>query len=54
MLGWALGLAYLFVCRSCFYGHVFWLWLIPLLTISPATEGLKEIGTGFLNWIFLR
>ena len=43
MLGWALGLAYLSSVGAAFMAMFLGYWLIPLLTISPATEGLKEI-----------
>lgn len=43
MLGWALGLAYCSSVGAAFMAMFLGYWLIPLLTVSPATEGLKEI-----------
>lgn len=43
MLGWALGLAYCSSIGAAFMAMLLGYWLIPLLTISPAAEGLKEI-----------
>ena len=43
MLGSALGLAYLSSVGAAFFAMFLGYWLIPLLSIKPATEGLKEI-----------
>lgn len=43
MLGWALGLAYGSSVGAAFMAMFLGYWLIPLLSVSPATEGLKEI-----------
>ncbi|MEG0795515.1 MAG: dicarboxylate/amino acid:cation symporter [Odoribacter sp.] len=43
MLGWALGLAYISSIGAAFMAMFLGYWLLPMLTISPATEGLKEI-----------
>ena len=43
MLGWALGLAYCSSVGAAFMAMFLGYWLIPLLTVSPATEGLQEI-----------
>lgn len=43
MLGWALGLAYLSSVGAAFMAMFLGYWLIPLLTMAPAVEGLKEI-----------
>ena len=43
MLGWALGLAYCSSVGAAFMAMFLGYWLIPLLTVSPATEGLKQI-----------
>lgn len=43
MLGWALGLAYTSSIGAAFMAMLLGYWLIPLLTISPAAEGLKEV-----------
>lgn len=43
MLGWALGLAYGSSIGAAFMAMFLGYWLIPLLSVSPATEGLKEI-----------
>ena len=43
MLGWALGLAYLSSVGVASMAMLLGYWLISLLTVSPATEGLKEI-----------
>lgn len=43
MLGWALGLAYVSSVGAAFMAMFLGYWLIPLLTIHPVTEGLKEI-----------
>lgn len=43
MLGWALGLAYCSSVGAAFMALFLGYWLIPLLTITPATEGLQEI-----------
>lgn len=43
MLGWALGLAYVSSVGAAFMAMFLGYWLIPLLTISPASEGLREV-----------
>ena len=43
MLGSALGLAYLSSIGAAFLAMFLGYWLIPQLSIEPATEGLKEI-----------
>lgn len=43
MLGWALALAYGSSIGAAFMAMFLGYWLIPMLTISPVTEGLKEI-----------
>ena len=43
MLGWALGLAYCSSVGAAFMSMFLGYWLIPLLTVSPAAEGLKQI-----------
>lgn len=43
MLGWALSLAYSSSVGAAFMAMFLGYWLIPLLTISPVTEGLKEV-----------
>ena len=43
MLGSALGLAYFSSVGAAFFALVLGYWLIPLLSVEPATEGLKEI-----------
>lgn len=43
MLGWALGLAYGSSVGAAFMAMFLGYWLIPLLSVSPAKEGLKEI-----------
>lgn len=43
MLGWALGLAYGSSVGAAFMAMFLGYWLIPMLSVSPATEGLKEI-----------
>lgn len=43
MLGWALGLAYVSSVGAAFMAMFLGYWLIPLLSVAPATEGLKEI-----------
>ncbi|MEG2791231.1 MAG: dicarboxylate/amino acid:cation symporter [Odoribacter sp.] len=43
MLGWALGLAYISSIGAAFMAMFLGYWLLPMLTISPATEGLKEL-----------
>lgn len=43
MLGSALGLAYLSSVGAAFFAMFLGYWLIPLLSIKPVTEGLKEI-----------
>ena len=43
MLGWALGLAYCSSVGAAFMAMFLGYWLIPLLSVAPATEGLKEI-----------
>lgn len=43
MLGWALGLAYSSSVGAAFMAMFLGYWLIPLLTISTVTEGLKEV-----------
>lgn len=43
MLGWALGLAYGSSVGAAFMAMFLGYWLIPLLSVSLATEGLKEI-----------
>lgn len=43
MLGWALGLAYCSSIGAAFMAMFLGYWLIPMLTIAPVTEGLKEV-----------
>lgn len=43
MLGWALGLAYCSSVGAAFMAMFLGYWLIPMLSITPATEGLREI-----------
>lgn len=43
MLGWALGIAYLSSVGAAFMAMFLGYWLIPLLTVGAAAEGLKEI-----------
>lgn len=43
MLGSALGLAYFSSVGAAFFALVLGYWLIPLLSVEPAAEGLKEI-----------
>lgn len=43
MLGSALGLAYLSSVGAAFFAMFLGYWLIPLLSVEPATEGLKEL-----------
>lgn len=43
MLGSALGLAYFSSVGAAFFAMFLGYWLIPLLSVSPAAEGLKEI-----------
>lgn len=43
MLGWALGLAYCSSVGAAFMAMFLGYWLIPLLSVAPTTEGLKEI-----------
>lgn len=43
MLGWALSLAYCSSVGAAFMAMFLGYWLIPLLTVSPATEGLQEM-----------
>lgn len=42
-VGQCIGVGLFFFCRSCFFCLVLGYWLIPLLSVEPATEGLKEI-----------
>lgn len=43
MLGWALGLAYLSSVGAAFMAMFLGYWLIPVLSVPPAAEGLREI-----------
>lgn len=43
MLGWALGLAYVSSVGAAFMAMFLGYWLLPLLTIAPAAEGLREV-----------
>lgn len=43
MLGSALGLAYFSSVGAAFFALMLGYWLIPLLSVEPAAEGLKEI-----------
>lgn len=43
MLGWALGLAYFSSIGAAFMALFLGYWLLPLLTVNAATEGLREV-----------